>query len=229
METSPGVWENVSHRDDFWRCSRFATDWGRDVTELAPGASMTLDDLLDPSVLLDFPRSGTVRLYAHYEYDGGRRSSSRSQRPPLLPKELEDVGSFALVSAPLVLRVNVDTSVELALVLRRQSLHVGERVSVAELADLGVVNRTGAPLDLGEDFPDHRFHLDVKEDDRGGYLQHGIEGPRQLEPRARVALQASPETKIWSDTAATMRVRLRFAALDRHRYHSAWLDVAVVP
>ena len=243
METTPGEWRPVPQRDDFWRCSHYATDWNRDLTEMAPGASMELDHFLDPSTLLAFPHTAAIRLYAHYEYDGGKKASSGFDRRPMpLPKELEGVPPFALVSAPLELRVSVDASLELVLVLRRRQVHVREEVPFTALVvEASVVNRTGAPIDVLDGFLeqlDGNFHLDKKYDD-GGYYSQRLDGPpRQLPARSRAALLPSdPETKIVSDAPGTMSLRLRYdgswprsaGGSSLRRFRSPWVEVEVVP
>lgn len=229
MEVAPGVWRPVPRRDDISRCGNYATDWYSDVAAIAAGESMELDHLVEPSRMLEFSRSGRVRLYAAYEYDGGKKRSSRgsSRTPAPFPKELESVGPFAIVSAPLELSVRVDTSVELSLVLRRPQVRVREHVAFGALAEASVVNRSGAVLDLGEDFPDHRFHLQVRED--AGGSSYDLEGPRLLDPRQRATLRPSAsERSVGSDQVGMLRLRLRYDVAHR-RYRSPWVALEVVP
>ena len=239
METTPGVWSPVPPRTDFWVCGSRMSDWNSDIDEMAPGQSMELGDLIEPSRLLEFPRSGTARLYAHYEYDAGQKRPFRipDSRVPL-PKELEDVGPFSLVSAPLEIHVHVDTSVELSLVLRRRQVRVREELAFAALAEASAVNRTGAPIDLGEDFPDRRFHLEVKKDGRLSSL-HALGCPLRLEPREHAALHpVSPEQHVMTEGPGATLLRLRYIGVQPQkvggefalrRYHSPWVEVQVTP
>jgi hypothetical protein len=238
METAPDVWRPVPARDDYGRCGNYATDWIRDAVEMAPGASIELAHFTDPSQVLDVRRSGRVRLYAHYDYGGGKKASFRARNDLTpLPAELAAVGPFALVSAPLEIRVRVDTSVELALVLHRRQVRVREHVTFAALAEARVVNRSAAPLDLGEDFPDSRFHVDVK-DTAGSTFSDALDGPRHVEPGAPVTLHAHQERQLVSAAPGTMRLRLRYdglrpegaeGQLTARRFRSPWLDVQVTP
>jgi len=229
METTPGVWRPVPRRDDYMRCGNYATDWYSDAAELAAGASMELGHFVDPSRLLDFPRSGRIRLYAHYDYEGGaKRSRSFSVPASTLPEELEAGGPFALISAPLEVRVHVDTSIELPLVLRRRQLHVNERVTLDALVDAQIVSHAAARIDLGDDSLDYRFHLEVKGDIDGPWYLHALAGPEQIDPYQRVSLRSAPrEQDLASDQPGTMRLRLRYDG--RRRYRSPWLALPVVP
>lgn len=235
METTPGVWRPVAQAD-YARCGLYATDWYADVMELAPGASLDVGTFAAAPVdILDFPRSGAVRLYAHYDYDGGRKSSfRRAGQPAALPAQLEGLGPFALVSAPLELRIRVDTSAELVFALRRTQVRVGEELSLASLGEATIVSHAGEALDLGEDFPDSRFRLEAREEDR--WYEQALDGPHLLAPRERVALSAAqPARGFASEAPGAMRVRVRYdAALMRRgapalrRYRSPWLTIRVV-
>jgi hypothetical protein len=231
-EEAPGVWRAVSERTDFFRCGNYASNWRQDVVELAPGASIPLDDFLDPSLGLDFARSGRVRIFAHYDYSGGKKASwdwdRRLAPPPPLPDELANGGPFSLVSAPVELRVRVDTSLEIGLVARRRQIRVGERARFGALFDVWVVNRSSAPLELGNEIMGSGFRLSTKNDDaHWSELSFDLEGPRHLAPGEKAQLRSASNDAIARDAPGPVQLRVIYEG--QRSWRSPWVALDVVP
>ncbi len=241
MESAPGVWQPVPLRDDLSRCGNYATDWYSDVTSLAPGAAMKLEWMDDPGRSFDFGASGHVRLYAHYEYDGGaKRSFQDSSHPVDPPRQLDGLGAFAVVSAPLELDVHVDTSIRVSMTLRRRTFRVGEGVPFAALADVTVENVSSVPVELtsGPGAVDDSFFLEVADSD--GYwraLPSSFEAPPVLEPHTRTAVRAPADAIVARAVPCHARMRMRFdsgytrpdGSFAERRARSPWVEFDVVP
>ena len=241
METAPGEWHPVPPRDDLIRCGNYATDWYGDATSLAPGGSMKLEWIAAPARTLDFRASGRIRLFAHYEYDGGQKRSFRemASAPRAAPPQLDGLGPFAVVSAPLELDVHVDTSIELSLTLRRRAIRVGEGVSFASVADMTVENVSSVPVDVTSGpLATESISLEIAHnDDDWRALPSSFEAPATLAPHARAAVHVAPDSIMARDVPGPVRMRLRYDSAyalpdgtsAERRAQSPWVDLDVVP
>jgi hypothetical protein len=137
-ETTDGDWEDVP-RSGIGRCGLFDADWHDEVTELAPGKSLALQDWMPmPTMTLDFQKSGRVRLYAHYAYAAKAPGKGLSENPaPDGLGPMEGVEPFTLVSAPVEL--TVQRPFEL-IVEQKTPLRVGRKVALTQVIDISVKN-----------------------------------------------------------------------------------------
>jgi hypothetical protein len=198
-EVAPGVWQDVP-RQSVSRCGNYDVQWDEDITALLPGASLSLDPRwLTPDRALDLEAAGKVRLYAHYQYSAGQERDGDffGGSAVHVPRELEGVPPFELVSAPL--EIEIQRPLDLAL-STTGPLQPGEQTKMDEAFALSLSNRAGGAFPLPVREEDARVHFEIQ----GAGLRWGTGyNPAQIErgrgqdlaPGASVHVMAGPQSR----------------------------------
>lgn len=150
-EAAPGVWESVP-KASYGRCGNYDEDWGKDVVDLQPGASISLSKhwLMPPNLALDLVEPGRVRIKAHYRYGAGSGSGFRYRADVSVPEELRGMPPFEIVSDPVEIRI--ERPLEAILTLKAP-LQVRGGTRLGSLFDLSLVNHSdkAIPLPVGDE------------------------------------------------------------------------------
>lgn len=133
------------------RCGNYDMRWQEDVMELAPKASLALEEYTPPHVKFLFQEAGIVSLVAHYDYRG---DGKRGRTPP----SLQGLPAFSLSSAPVEIRV--ERPLDLVVTAKDLSKLRGS-FKLSEVLNIKLVNRSGKDLlwNLSDEKAELRFTL----------------------------------------------------------------------
>jgi hypothetical protein len=130
------------------RCGLYATQWWKDVTTLAPGATLDVTDgFAQPFQSFDVQEEGTLRLVAHFAWSAGTKAKGQPG-DVAAPDDLggmRGVAPYELTSKPI--DVKLKRFLDVAARAKAQ-FRVGEDVLLSDVVELTLANRTGTPLRL---------------------------------------------------------------------------------